>query len=162
MDIFLTIKWVHILSATILFGMGLGTAFHMWMAHLRRDIAGLAIATRHTVRADWMFTLPSAIVQPISGLALVSLAGYGFFEDWLLVTYALYILAGSCWVFVVAIQIRVARIVSETRASGTELPMQYDRLMRWWFVLGWPAFLSLIAIFWLMINRPDAIFGGAA
>jgi uncharacterized membrane protein len=30
----------------------------------------------------------------------------------------------------------------------------YQRTMRWWFVLGWPAFLGLVAIYWLMIAKP--------
>jgi uncharacterized membrane protein len=28
--------------------------------------------------------------------------------------------------------------------------------MRWWFWLGWPAFLSVMAIFWLMVLKPTA------
>src|SRR5437868_991256 len=30
---YLIVKWVHILSSTLLFGTGLGIAFFMWMAH---------------------------------------------------------------------------------------------------------------------------------
>jgi len=26
--------------------------------------------------------------------------------------------------------------------------------MRIWFALGWPAFLSVLAIFWLMVAKP--------
>jgi len=32
---YLTLKWIHILSSTLLFGTGLGIAFFMWVAHLR-------------------------------------------------------------------------------------------------------------------------------
>jgi uncharacterized membrane protein len=28
--------------------------------------------------------------------------------------------------------------------------------MRWWFVLGWPAFLGVMAIFALMVLKPTA------
>ena len=31
MDAALLLKWLHILSATILFGTGLGTAAHLWI-----------------------------------------------------------------------------------------------------------------------------------
>jgi len=32
---YLIVKWMHILSSTILFGAGVGSAFHMFMATLR-------------------------------------------------------------------------------------------------------------------------------
>ena len=34
------------------------------------------------------------------------------------------------------------------------LDEEFRRLARRWFVLGWPAFLAVGAIFWLMIRRP--------
>jgi uncharacterized membrane protein len=27
--------------------------------------------------------------------------------------------------------------------------------MRLWFALGWPAFIGLIVVFWLMVARPE-------
>ena len=38
--------------------------------------------------------------------------------------------------------------------EGTDLPARYDRLFRVWFVLGWPAFIGVVAIFVLMIFKP--------
>ena len=43
MDYF-TLKWIHILSSTLLLGTGLGIAFFMWMAHLSRDARAIAAA----------------------------------------------------------------------------------------------------------------------
>ena len=40
--------------------------------------------------------------------------------------------------------------------SGLPLPRDYDRYFRIWFILGWPAFLAMVAIFWLMIARPQS------
>jgi len=34
------------------------------------------------------------------------------------------------------------------------LPESYWKLSRAWFWLGWPAFLSVLLIFWLMIAKP--------
>jgi uncharacterized membrane protein len=39
-------------------------------------------------------------------------------------------------------------------AGATELPLAYYRLYRIWFWLGWPAFLAVLAIFWLMTAKP--------
>lgn len=42
--------------------------------------------------------------------------------------------------------------------DGTPLPPAYHRAMRAWFVLGWPAFLAVLAIYWLMVAKP-ALWG---
>jgi uncharacterized membrane protein len=60
MDAYGLVKTIHILSATVLFGTGLGTAFFFWRAHARGREAGRLIAARTTVLADWLFTTPSA------------------------------------------------------------------------------------------------------
>ncbi|MDA0785672.1 MAG: DUF2269 family protein [Proteobacteria bacterium] len=38
--------------------------------------------------------------------------------------------------------------------GGGSLPERYKLLFRVWFVLGWPAFLGLVAIFCLMVIKP--------
>lgn len=151
---YLLLKTVHVLSATVLFGTGLGTAFHMWATHLRGDPRAIAQTARNVVLADWLFTATSGVVQPASGLALAVVAGFDPLEPWLLAAYALYALAAACWIVVVRLQIRVAAIARRSVAEGTPLPPAYHRAMRAWFALGWPAFLGLVAVFWLMIAKP--------
>jgi uncharacterized membrane protein len=34
------------------------------------------------------------------------------------------------------------------------LPPAYHRYMQIWFALGWPAFLAVMLIFWLMVAKP--------
>src|SRR5690606_35796249 len=52
METYLLVKWIHVLSSTLLFGTGLGIAFFMWMAHLRGDAAHIAATARTVVIAD--------------------------------------------------------------------------------------------------------------
>ncbi|WP_075218029.1 DUF2269 family protein [Mongoliimonas terrestris] len=154
MDLYLFAKWVHVVSSTILFGFGAGTAWYFWSAHRTGDPALVARVGRMVIRADWIFTGTSGVVQPASGLLLVHLAGYALTEPWLVVTYGLYALAFACWVPVVWLQIR-AQVLAETAAAkGTPLGADYRRCMRLWFAFGWPAFLGLMGVFWLMIARP--------
>ena len=75
MDIYAVVKTVHILSATIVFGTGLGTAFFFWRAHAQGNEAGRLIAARTTVLADWVFTMPAVLLQPITGVWLITMAG---------------------------------------------------------------------------------------
>lgn len=145
------LKWVHILSSTLLFGTGIGTAFHLWMAWRSREAATLHAAARSTVTADWLFTATSGVVQPLSGAALLWAVGYDPWSHWLVATYVIYVLAGACWLRVVSIQIQVRDL---TQGVSGEIPEAAELLMRRWFSLGWPAFLGLLVVFWLMISRP--------
>ena len=153
-DPYLWLKWLHVLSATVLFGTGLGTALHMWLAHLRRDPRAIAVVARNVVLVDWLFTATSGAVQPLSGLALVHLSGIDPLAPWLVVSYGLYVLAALCWFPAVRIQLRVRDIAAAAAADGRALPPDYERYMRTWFWLGWPAFLSLLGVFALMVMRP--------
>ncbi len=154
-DPYLIAKWVHILSSTVLFGTGLGTALHLWLTHTSGNVDAIAVATRNTVRADWAFTTPSVIIQPISGAVLIELAGYDWLESWLVAALALYALAGGCWLIVLKLQLRMREFAQEASLHGQGLPDAYFRCARAWFWLGWPAFTAVIVIFWLMVHRPQ-------
>jgi uncharacterized membrane protein len=153
-ELYVLLKWAHVLGATVLFGTGLGTAFHFWMAHRTGDARTIAAAARVTVIADYAFTLPAVVLQPITGMALAHVAGYPLASRWIVASLALYLLAGACWVPVVFIQRRLRDIARRCAAEGTAPGGEYARLARWWFALGWPAFLALAAVIWLMIARP--------
>jgi uncharacterized membrane protein len=126
----------------------------MLLGLLCPDPAARVFATRMTVRADFLFTLPAVIAQPPSGAWLIFHGGFAWNDYWLVLTYALYMLAGACWLPVVAIQIRMKAML-EAQARGAAFDEEgYRRLFRWWFVLGWPAFGGLFVIFWLMVAKP--------
>lgn len=154
MDTYLIVKWMHILSSTILFGTGLGTALHMLLAHRSKDLCVIAVVTRNVVRADWLCTLPSGLVQPATGIALIYLGGHDPWSFWLVAAYVLYVVAGLCWLVVVVLQLRMAAMSTDAAQAGVMLPSSYFRAFRLWFWLGWPAFLSLIVIFALMVAKP--------
>jgi uncharacterized membrane protein len=42
----------------------------------------------------------------------------------------------------------------QAAATGTALPRAYARCYRAWFALGWPAFLAVLVIFYLMVAKP--------
>lgn len=150
----LILKYIHILSATLLFGTGLGTAFHGWTAGLSGDVRAMAVVNRNVVLADWLFTAPAVIVQPVSGVWLAVERGYPLTEGWILWSLALYALVGACWLPVVWLQMRMRHLAVAARDSGQPLPPAYYRTARWWFLLGWPAFAGVLAIVWLMVFRP--------
>ena len=152
MDI-LWIKLVHILGGVVIFGTGLGTAFHMWFAHLRGDPRTVAVVARNVVLADWLFTTPAVVLQPLTGVWLAVVLGYSLTETWLIAAITLYLLAGACWLPVVWLQMRMHRLAATAGAAGQPLPATYHRYAGWWFRLGWPAFIALLVIFYLMVFK---------
>lgn len=154
MSLYEIVKIGHIISATVLFGTGLGIAFFMFRSHFTDDLHEKFYAVRTTVLADYLFTAPAAVIQPLSGLWLVRQGGFNLTDRWVLATLILYAIAGACWLPVVWIQIRLKQLLAESLAGGETLPADYRILFRLWFALGWPAFGALMAVFALMVLKP--------
>ena len=152
---YLTAKWLHVLSSTFLFGTGIGSAWYMLWASLTRDAKTVAHTVRHVVWADWLFTATTVVVQPLTGLWMVYLAQIPLGTPWVFWSFVLYFIAGACWIPVVVIQIRMGRLAEAAANAGTALPAEYFRWLRIWVVLGIPAFVALVVVFWLMVFKPS-------
>ena len=127
---YLLLKYVHILSSTLLFGTGLGTAFHGFLAFRTKDPRVAAAVGRSVVLADWLFTAPSVVIQPMTGLAMARLASVPLTQGWLALSIALYILVGVCWLPVVWLQIQLRRMAEACLKTGDPLPPLYFRYLR--------------------------------
>lgn len=153
---YLALKTVHIVSSTVLFGTGIGTAFFMWMVNRSGNRQAMAVVTRHVIRADLYFTTPAVIIQPLSGFALVALAGFPLRfapMNWLGLSLLLYIAAGACWLPVLWLQWKMHQLAVLAPAEP-ELPPTYWYYERIWVLLGVPAFIALVVVFWLMVAKP--------
>jgi uncharacterized membrane protein len=151
---YITVKWLHILSSTILFGTGIGSAFYLLMATVGRDAKTVATVTRHVVITDWVFTATTAVFQPASGFWLMHLAGgMPASTPWIAASLALYAFAIACWVPVVWIQLRLRDLSAQAAAANTALPGAYWRFFRWWTALGFAAFIAFLSIFYLMVAK---------
>lgn len=152
---YMLVKWLHILSSTFLFGTGIGSAFYMLFTSLSRDVRAIAVVSRHVVLADWIFTATTVVIQPVTGLYLVHLAGFPLSSAWIMWSIGLYFVAGACWLPVVWIQLKMRDLAQQAVAEGAEtLPAQYWRYLKTWTTLGIPAFIAMVAIFWLMVAKP--------
>ena len=151
---YLTFKWLHILSATFLFGTGFGTAFYMFVANRSGNVQAIAVVTTWVARADWWFTTPAVIIQPLSGLWMVHLAGFPMTSRWIVWSIALYLVAGLCWLPVVWLQLRMRDMALAAAAADARLPERYWHYERLWSVLGFPAFGALLIVYWLMVHKP--------
>lgn len=59
-----------------------------------------------------------------------------------------------CWVPVVFIQIRLKALLQADVATTGAPSVDCLKLFRWWFLLGWPAFIGLVLVFFLMVLKP--------
>ena len=153
---YLIVKWVHIVSSTLLFGTGLGSAFYMFFASRTRDPHVIAVVVKYVVIADWLFTTPTIIIQPLSGFYLMHLAGFPLTTPWILWSIVLFLVAGAAWLPVVWMQIRMRGIAEEAARARTQLPESYSRFLVAWTSLGVVAFIAMVAIFYLMVTKQPA------
>jgi uncharacterized membrane protein len=151
---YLIAKWLHVLSSTILFGTGIGTAFYIFFISRTLDATIVAAVMRYAVIADWLFTATTMVFQPLTGFWLTHLLGMSWTTPWIAWSFGLYVLAGLCWLPVVWLQIRMRDLASEAAVAGGPLPEAFWRLRRVWVALGFPALFAFLAVFYLMIAKP--------
>lgn len=147
------LKTLHIVSMVLLFGTGLGSAFYKWMADRSSHVAHIAVTNRHVVLADCIFTTPTVIIQPLTGLALAYQVGLPLSTPWIAASLGLYALAGACWLPVVWLQIRMKNLADVASNRQQALPPVYWRLARWWFWLGVPAFAAMLLVVAMMVGK---------
>jgi uncharacterized membrane protein len=154
MNTYLIVKTLHILSSVLMVGTGLGTAYYLFFTNRLGRVASIADVARLVVRADWWFTTPAVIFQPLSGLWLAYMAGWTWTTPWLLWSIILFVLTGACWLPVVWLQIRLAKIARQAAERDEILPATYWRYARYWEWLGYPAFIAMLAVYFLMVLKP--------
>lgn len=151
----MVLRALHILGAIVLLGTGAGIAFFMVMAHRTRDAKIIAHVASTVIIADWIFTATAVIAQPITGVVLGLTRGWDLGAGWILTSLALYVVTGLFWLPVLWIQHRMRDLARDAAQSGGALPTVYFRLYRIWFACGFPAFLAVLSILWLMISKPS-------
>ena len=148
-----TLITLHILSVILLLGVGTGSAFYKFMADRSNNIEVIVHTNKMVVLADWLFTTPSAILQPITGIMLMNLMDISWKTPWLLISIVLYIFAGVLWLIAVYLQIRMRDMADEARQLDEPLSKDYYLLVRYWIGLGVFSFGAMSVIFYLMINK---------
>jgi uncharacterized membrane protein len=151
MSAYLWVKLLHILSATVLFGTGLGTAFFMFRAYRSKNENAMAVTLPSVVLADWLFTTPAVAMQLATGLWLTNRLNIAFDSVWFVTVIGLFVFVGACWIPVVWIQVRIRNLI----AAGARRD-EYAALMRVWIALGVPAFSAVLLLFYLMVTKEGA------
>ena len=155
MNTYLFVRALHIMSSVLMVGTGFGTAYYLFFTNRIGRVSSIADVARLVVRADWWFTTPTVIFQPLSGIWLAYIAGWPLTSPWLLWSIVLFVLTGACWLPVVWLQLRLAKIAREADEQNEALPETYWRYARYWEWLGYPAFVAMLGVYFLMVMKPD-------
>lgn len=151
---YLTLKWIHVISSTVLFGTGIGSAFYLLLASMAGEVASAAWMSRRVVIADWLFTATTAVLQPLTGFWMLRQANIPVGTPWVSQSLWLYAFAIACWLPVVWIQLRLRDIASRALAGGApSLPIAWNRWFAAWVALGALAFVAFVLIFHLMVVK---------
>lgn len=153
MEHYLFLKLLHILAAVVVTGTGMGIAFFMFMANRSNNPQAIYITAKHVILGDWIFTTPAVITQIITGIYLMKMQGYSFSAPWFYWVVGLFSFIGLCWLPVLRIQYKL-RELAKISVDSNKVSSEFKSLMRTWTLLGIPAFIAILAIFWLMVFKP--------
>jgi uncharacterized membrane protein len=150
---YILLKILHILSVTLFFGTGLGSVFYKLMADRTQDPRLIAITMKNVNLADTLFTIPSSLLLPLTGLGMCQLGGIPLKTDWVSWGIALYLIAGLCWLPAWRLQYRMQRLAEQALAQNTTLDPAYWQATRIWAGLGIPSFFAVIGALALMVGK---------
>jgi len=147
------LKFIHLISMLLLIGVGTGSAFYKYMSDKKGSVETIVHINKQIVLADWIFTTPSALLQPISGVALAYTLNISLLTPWLLISIILFSFSGILWLFALYLQIKMRDISIKALESNQPLPNSYYHYAKIWFYLGIPSFFTMFGVFVLMVFR---------
>ncbi len=149
---YLLLKWLHILAAIVFLGMGAGTAWFKLWADRSGSIPVIVWAQRLVVKTDWIFTLPSGLVLPVTGIGLAQMAGWPLSSGFAFHGLLLFGVAGLTWLPAAWLQLRMRRAAEDAQRTGV-LDPGFHRDHRLWLMLGVPSFLAAVGATLVMVLK---------
>lgn len=147
------LKLIHLIGMVLLLGAGGGSAYYKYMTDRYGSLESIVLMNRHVVLADWLFTTPAVIIQPISGMLLAETLQIPLSQSWLKLSILLYLFSVGLWLVAVYLQIKMKKLARQAQQNGSPLSPLYATYAKIWFWIGFPSFLSMMAIVALMVFR---------
>lgn len=154
-SLILLVKAVHVLSATLFFGAGLMSAFWKFRGDTSGDLRVIDWAQKQVVFADWLFTVPSGVVSPATGVYLVMAYGLPWSTWWVLASIGGYVAAMVLWLPAAWIQLELRKLTKVALEQHAPLPERFHQLNKVWLALGVPAFGVSLFIIYAMVAKPS-------
>ncbi len=151
--LYLCLKYLHIIAAIFLFGFGMGSYLYLIAASRTANPQVIAHVARMVVRFDTWITTPAGVIQIITGLLLIQLAGLSVTTEWVLTALIIFLCVGSLWLPVLLLQKRLQQMASRAVQTDTVLDDGYRGVYRQWFWLGVFGFLGMFVIVMIMVTK---------
>ena len=154
-NLLLAIKFVHVLSAAVMYGAWLGVAGFMLLAHRARNPSVVALVAQFAVRIELFVVAGAIAMQPIAGFPLAWAIGLNLLNEfWLYASLALYVAIVAVWLVVVRVEIRLRNITREAALKRVPLPEAYARMFGIWFMLAAVLVSGMTVLMLLMVWQP--------
>lgn len=148
---FYWVKIIHVVSAALLFGVGVATVIYYIYMHQQPSRSGIIKINQQIGYVDWVFIATAGMVQPMTGFMLIYLKNYPVTMTWWVMVMLGYALAGVCWFPAVYLRHQCLQLAE----SHDQLSTTYYRYYHWRCTLSYIAFAILIIVFYLMANVPQ-------
>jgi len=143
------LKIIHILSATLMIGTGLGSAFYLYFSFKKNSFTTIKEVLKLVNLADLIFTTPSVIIQLITGLILSDILNYTY-SIWFYLVLSVSFGVLVLWLYAVYIQYQLMYSLE----NASQLPFSFFKRMKIWYYLGIVSFVFSIFLYYLMIYKP--------
>lgn len=154
-DVILAIKFVHVLTAAVLYGTWLGAACFMVMATRSANPSVAALVAQFAVRIQLFIVAPMLALQPIAGFPLAWAIGLApLNEFWIVVSLGLYGAVVALWLGALRVEMRLRDVARAAALERKPLTDAYPRLVRAWLALDVVIFSGFTALILLMVWQP--------
>jgi uncharacterized membrane protein len=150
---FALLKYVHIVGAALILGMGSAIGCLVLLAHLRRNVPFIARIANVVAFANLVLTAV-IFTQPLTGVLLYRASALSMSEGWVIASLVLYGVAGLLWLPTLWMQEKMTGLAQAAAAASQPLPAAYHRLFRMWSALALFGLGAVTVILWLMITKP--------
>jgi len=147
------LKVAHILAMSFFFGAGAASAVLKLRADKSGDLQSMKFAAGHIVWADFLFTIPSGIALPVTGIWMALLAGYPLTEGWVAWGIGLYVAAGLFWLPAAFLQVLMHREIKSALSESRKISDSYALWSKIWMLLGVPSFAAALVTVYVMVSK---------
>lgn len=151
--LYLSLKYIHVISAIFLFGCGMGSYLCLIAASRSANPQVIAHVARTVVRYDAWITTPAGFIQIATGYHLIQLAGLSLTTEWVLTSLVIFLGVGALWLPVLVLQKRLQRMAAHAAEHGEPLQAAYRVVYRQWFWLGVCGFTGMFVIVLMMVTK---------
>lgn len=150
---YITLKFIHILAATIMVGTTAANGILEMRASRRNEAQFSAFSLGSVMVMNYLLMIPSLVVLPLSGILLALKVGFPLDQPWL--AYSIFF-TGVLWgAFLIGIYMEwsMKRLATESADENAPLPEKYHWIAKRATLVGFSATGTSLATLYMMIAK---------